>query len=308
MALFHKDSDSEQEQDVNRVKEATSNNQQSFSPSMNSNQANNSMQQNSQEQFVNPFTQTDNNLGMNQEQQNMSASQPQSQYPMQQQHPQSNMDYMQQQQHSVNNNNFAQQNSAAMPSLWSSQFPSSSVSNSTSEQQNLPSMSEFQNSNGQLQMNSNFDPTPQQNNQAIQQQQMNENLSREQIQEMINETIESLFESRWESLTENVRKVVEWKEQVEGEVKELQDDIEKIRDGFSTLEKKIMSKLNSYDKNVLDIESEIKAMDKVFQKITPTLVNNVTELGRIAKDLKGVSSNSSSKRNHSSNDDDNNGK
>ena len=117
----------------------------------------------------------------------------------------------------------------------------------------------------------------------------NDFISKEQAEEIIVQTVESVLEDKWEDITRNVRKVVEWKDKVESQVTLVKEDIVSLQDAFVTLEKRLISKLNNYDKSILDVGSEIKALDKVFQKVTPTLVNNVTELGRIAKDLKSMS-------------------
>lgn len=116
-----------------------------------------------------------------------------------------------------------------------------------------------------------------------------EYISKEEVENLIYETTEKILEQEWENLTGKVQKVVDWKSSVESEVESIKEDINTMQEAFSTLEKRLISKLNNYDKSILDVGSEIKALDKVFQKVTPTLVNNVTELGKIAKDLKGVS-------------------
>ena len=46
-----------------------------------------------------------------------------------------------------------------------------------------------------------------------------------------------------------------------------------------------MSKIADYDKNLLSVGTEIKAME-VFQKVLPTLTENVGELSRITKEIK----------------------
>lgn len=113
-------------------------------------------------------------------------------------------------------------------------------------------------------------------------------LSNEEIQEMIDETIEKLMEEKWENISQTISKIAVWKEKQEAEVKSLKEDIIIIKDNFEKIEKKIMSKVSDYDKNILDVNSEIKALEKVFQKITPTLINNVNELSKITQDLKDI--------------------
>ena len=56
---------------------------------------------------------------------------------------------------------------------------------------------------------------------------------------------------------------------------------------LDNLHKAIVSKIGEYDKNLLDVGTEIKAMEKVFQKILPTLTENVAELSRVTRNVKG---------------------
>ena len=50
----------------------------------------------------------------------------------------------------------------------------------------------------------------------------------------------------------------------------------------------MLTKLESYDTNILDVNAELKAFEKVFSKITPVFVNNIEELKGVVKDLKEV--------------------
>jgi len=118
--------------------------------------------------------------------------------------------------------------------------------------------------------------------------QNNNNLNKNDIKELIDETVEKIIEEKWDSMTEKIDRVLRWKEKKEQEINMLKEDIVSIGEGFSKLESKLISKISNYDKNILDVNSEIKALEKVFQKITPTLINNVNELSRIADDLKSV--------------------
>ncbi|MBI1969996.1 hypothetical protein HYS48_04850, partial [Candidatus Woesearchaeota archaeon] len=46
-------------------------------------------------------------------------------------------------------------------------------------------------------------------------------------------------------------------------------------------------KIGNYDQSIKDVSTEIRALEKVFQKILPGFVENVNELSRIAQTLKG---------------------
>lgn len=111
-------------------------------------------------------------------------------------------------------------------------------------------------------------------------------MNKDEIQEMIDETVEKIIEEKWEKLLSSVNSVVSWKESVEKEVEDLKTSLLSIEESFEKLEKKLFDKISSYDTGLLDVSSEIKALEKVFQKITPTLVNNVNNLEKIAISLK----------------------
>jgi archaellum component FlaC len=113
-------------------------------------------------------------------------------------------------------------------------------------------------------------------------------LNEEKVQEMIDETVEKIIDERWQQFTDNVQKILDWKEQVDQELTAFKDNFTQMKDQFDTLEKKIIAKVNDYDKNILDVNAEMKALEKVFQKITPTLVNNINELQKITEDLKSI--------------------
>ncbi len=122
----------------------------------------------------------------------------------------------------------------------------------------------------------------------------NSGLSKEEITELIDETVEKLIEEKWENMIENVNKIIKWKEKTDSEIHMLKEDIVAINDGFQKLESKLVGKISNYDKDILDVSSEIKALEKVFQKITPTLINNVNELSKIADDFKDMKPNKKS--------------
>jgi hypothetical protein len=53
------------------------------------------------------------------------------------------------------------------------------------------------------------------------------------------------------------------------------------------LHKAIVARIGEYDKTLMDVGTEIKAMEKVFQKVLPELTGNIQELSRITKNVKG---------------------
>jgi hypothetical protein len=151
------------------------------------------------------------------------------------------------------------------------------------QQSSLPS--DLGNNNNQGQTNQ-IQNTPQQANIVPQEKQ---HFTRDSIQEIVDETVEQVIEERWQQIIVKIEKVAQWKDKQEQHINLIKEDILTMKESFEKLEKRIINKVSDYDRNILDVNSEIKALEKVFQKITPTLVNNVNELSNIAKIFKADS-------------------
>jgi len=59
-----------------------------------------------------------------------------------------------------------------------------------------------------------------------------------------------------------------------------------MQQSFDKLHQAIIGKIAEYDKNILNVGTEIKAMEKVFQKVLPTFTENVNELSRVTRGLR----------------------
>lgn len=113
-------------------------------------------------------------------------------------------------------------------------------------------------------------------------------LDEDKIQELIDETVEKLLEEKWNKIEEDINKVLKWKEKQDQQIDLIKSDILDMKQNVTRIEEAVINKIDNYNKDILDVNSEIRALEKVFQKITPTLINNVNELALIAKDLRGI--------------------
>ncbi len=104
--------------------------------------------------------------------------------------------------------------------------------------------------------------------------------------ELIQEVAETIIEEKWEELVKDIKSVVEWKESTETKISQLEQKFTDLKDNFDNLHKGIVGKIGEYDESLSNVGTEIKALEKVFQKILPTLTENVNELSRITKGMK----------------------
>lgn len=104
--------------------------------------------------------------------------------------------------------------------------------------------------------------------------------------EEVEEIAETIIQEKWSDLVEDIKKVIKWKEEVETKISRIEQEIKGLKENFSSLQGAIFGKINEYDKSITDVGTEIKAMEKVFQKVLPDLTTNVNELSSIVKKIK----------------------
>ncbi|MEK6823080.1 MAG: hypothetical protein AABY13_04575 [Nanoarchaeota archaeon] len=102
----------------------------------------------------------------------------------------------------------------------------------------------------------------------------------------IEELAEKVVEEKWQEFQKELVKWGEWRDNVNLRVERLEQGMTDTRADLDNLHKAIVSKIGEYDKNLIDVGTEIKAMEKVFQKVLPTLTENVSELSRVAKTIR----------------------
>ncbi len=107
--------------------------------------------------------------------------------------------------------------------------------------------------------------------------------------ERIEELAEAIIDEKWAELIKNLNKIFEWKEKTESTLQRLDQKLTDVKAEFDKLHTGIIGKIGEYDQNILNVGTEIKAMEKVFQKVLPAFTENINELSRLTKKYKSVS-------------------
>ncbi|MFT4309801.1 MAG: hypothetical protein ACMXYL_04915 [Candidatus Woesearchaeota archaeon] len=103
----------------------------------------------------------------------------------------------------------------------------------------------------------------------------------------LDEIAEAIIDEKWKEMKTYIEKMVEWKSRVENRILKIESETKMLRDEIIALQKGIMDKVQTYDRHITDVATEIKAMERVFQKIIPSLTENVTELSRVVNHMRG---------------------
>jgi hypothetical protein len=110
----------------------------------------------------------------------------------------------------------------------------------------------------------------------------NNDISAEEVEELV----ESMISEKWNEFSKDFSKISEWKNDVDTKLIKLDQRLDSLKEEFDKLHQAIIGKIGDYDKNILAVGAEIKAMEKVFSKVLPVFTENVNELGRITDNMK----------------------
>ncbi len=127
-------------------------------------------------------------------------------------------------------------------------------------------------------------PTPQQENYFSYPQQSFQ--AARQSNEEIQEIAESIIEEKWQELTSKLGDFNLWKDRMENELTGIKQEIIRTQANFANLQRGVFGKVSEYNDNISNLNSEMKALEKVFEKIMQPLTTNVKELSKITEKLK----------------------
>ena len=102
----------------------------------------------------------------------------------------------------------------------------------------------------------------------------------------IEEIAEAIIDEKWKEFEDDIKVVISWKDKTEKRVDQIEQQMKDLTESLESLHKSLIAKISDYDKNITDVGVEIKAMEKVFQKVLPSLTENVNKLERITKSSK----------------------
>lgn len=101
--------------------------------------------------------------------------------------------------------------------------------------------------------------------------------------DQIEEVAEAIIDEKWKEFEEDLKVIIDWKEKTESKINKFEQEIADLTATLNSLHKSLMGKISEYDKNISNVGTEIKAMEKVFEKVLPSLTENVNKLERMSK-------------------------
>jgi hypothetical protein len=99
---------------------------------------------------------------------------------------------------------------------------------------------------------------------------------------------ESIIEDKFGEVKQEIEKLSKWKAIVEAKVTTLTENVKEMEKRISETQTSIMSKVSDYNKTIKGVDSELKALSKIFEKIMPTFTTNVKKLSNIVSKAEDV--------------------
>lgn len=109
--------------------------------------------------------------------------------------------------------------------------------------------------------------------------------NRESIERM-QELAESIVQEKWEDLVRNIGDINLFKEKVRTDITSIKQEIIRTQERFENMERALLGRVTEYNKNINMIGTEMKALEKVMEKIVEPMTDNIKELQKITNDLK----------------------
>ena len=108
----------------------------------------------------------------------------------------------------------------------------------------------------------------------------------ENAPEKTEELVEAIIDEKWSDFMDNINRVVEWKDKTESRITEMESAMKHMKDDFDKLHTSVLDRVGEYDTHISDVGTEVKALEKVFQKVLPGFMENVAELKNITEAMK----------------------
>ncbi len=102
----------------------------------------------------------------------------------------------------------------------------------------------------------------------------------------IHEVVESIIEEKWTEFVAKTGEFTSWKDKTSTDLVATKQEVLRLRESFEKLQHLMLGKTKEYGESMRDVHSEMKALEKVFERILEPLTTNIKDLQRLTDDLK----------------------
>jgi len=111
-----------------------------------------------------------------------------------------------------------------------------------------------------------------------------QSMSSDEIQRLV----ETVVEEKWNDFQSKFGDILTWKNQVGDDLESVKQEILRLQNRFDSVQSAVVGKVSDFGKGMEDISAEMKALEKVFEKILEPLTRNIRELNRVTEALRSA--------------------
>ncbi len=104
----------------------------------------------------------------------------------------------------------------------------------------------------------------------------------------IHEIIEAIINEKWQDVVGGIGNIAVWKEKMNNDVISIKQELLRLEERFEQLQGAVLGKVKDYDEGIKGVHTEMKALEKVFEKILEPLTSNIKDLNRVTQELKKI--------------------
>lgn len=119
-----------------------------------------------------------------------------------------------------------------------------------------------------------------------------QNISSDQTQSIV----EAIVEEKWEDFISRVGDLGLWKESINNDIEAIKQEILRVQERMNNLQNVMVGKVTEYSRSIGDINTEMKALEQVFQRILQPLTTNIKDLNKVTAELKSHKNSHSKKK------------
>lgn len=98
--------------------------------------------------------------------------------------------------------------------------------------------------------------------------------------------VEQIVEEKWKEFLMQAGNLQVWKAKIEDDLEATKQELLRISARFDNLQTAVIGKVKDYNQDIIELGSNVKALQKVLEKILEPLTENIKELSRITEQLK----------------------
>lgn len=104
--------------------------------------------------------------------------------------------------------------------------------------------------------------------------------------EDIERVSEAIIAEKWKDVSRDIDSIKKWRDETDTALSNLSDRMTKLEMKLDAVQQAILGKVDEYGKNISDVGTELKAMQRVFGTVMPTFTENVKDLRELVDTAK----------------------